>query len=201
MNQRHWQFSIVLLLLCLLPACASLPAKLAANNDYQSWTSRQYPLNALVHWHAQGAIGIRTSKGGENASFSWQQNQHNYQIHLFGPFSAGAMQIDGGPKQVTLVTATQQRYQAHSAEALMLKTVGWELPVSNLYFWIRGIPAPHEVQKATFDQFNHLQKLQQQGWQIDFQRYTAVEDLDLPSLITLSRADLRIRLVVSQWKI
>lgn len=183
----------------MLTSCATLPANQVANNKNLNWPARQRQLKQITNWQASGAIAINTPEQGQTASMSWQQhNQQNYQIDLFGPLGAGRVTLIGKLNQVTLLD-NGKRYQAVTPEALMQQVLGWHLPVANLYFWVRGLPAPQIKAKLKFDQYHHLITLQQQGWIVSYQRYTGVKRYDLPSLLTLKRNNLQVKLVISQW--
>ena len=83
----------------------------------------------------------------------------------------------------------------------MQQVLGWQLPVTNLYFWVRGLPAPNSSASTTFDPYHHLIELEQQGWQIQYERYTAIQGIDLPSKLRLKRGQLQVKIVISSWKL
>ena len=184
---------------CLLASCATLPAKSNAFNQQLSWPQRQKQLAAIHQWQLNGAIAIKTPQQGQTASLSWQQQSLvNYHISLYGPLGAGRVTLAGTNQGVQL-QANDKLYHAKSPEALMQEMLGWQLPVGNLYYWVRGLPAPGLQARLHFDTFHHLSQLQQQGWTVHYLRYTGVGDDDLPSLLTLQRLDLTVKIVISQW--
>lgn len=191
---------VILILSFILTACATLPADQGALNQSMSWSSRKQQLQTITHWQLQGAIAIKTAQQGQTASLSWQQqHNHRYHIDLYGPLGAGRVSLSGSASQVTLL-ADGKHYQANTPDALMQQILGWQLPVRNLYYWVRGIPAPTLPAKLTFDSFHHLSQLQQQGWHVHYQRYTSVHGVDLPSLLLLQRNDLQVKIVISRWQ-
>ncbi len=111
------------------------------------------------------------------------------------------MTIDSDGKNVRLQSANGHDNAATSAEALMQTELGWSLPLSNLYFWVRGLPAPNSAATKAYDTYNHLTKLTQQNWAIDYLRYTGVNNVDLPSKIYLNNDDIHVRIIISKWEI
>lgn len=179
-----------------------MPASQAPNNDQLSWQQRETQLTNLSSWSVNGAIGIQQQNQANSASLYWQQNgKSNYVLNLQGPLGAGAMKITGRPGQVTMLTGKNQTYTATSAETLLKQQTGWYLPVGNLYYWAKGLPVPGVPATKTYDQYHHLTQLSQQGWQINYQKYTAVGNIDLPSKITLKKSPFTIKLIFSKWTV
>jgi outer membrane lipoprotein LolB len=189
---------VIIILTLILTGCATLPASQSALNQHMSWPARQAQLKQLTSWHIAGATAIQTPQQALSASMTWQQQQQHYQIALFGPLGAGRVSLSGGPGNVTLL-ANGKQYTAQSPEIIMQEVLGWQLPVNNLFYWVRGLPAPHLPSTPRFDAFHHLTQLRQQGWKIDYLRYTTVNNVDLPSLIKLQHADLIVKMVISHW--
>ncbi len=187
----------------LLTACTTLPTKQKALNQHLDWQIRQAQLTHIKQWQLQGAVAVKTPQQSQAATFIWRQQwqRNRYQIHLFGPLGIGHVILISNPNDI-VISEKGKRYQNRDAETLMQKILGWNVPVSNLYFWIRGLPAPYVKSKITFDAYHHIVHLQQQGWHIIYQCYTAATgSIDLPSIIILQREDLNIKFVISRWKL
>ena len=175
-----------------------MPAKQRALNQHLSWATRKAQLQQITQWQLNGAVAIRTPHSGQSASLAWQQHQYTYQIDVFGPLGAGRATLNGDADGVTLLD-NGKRYQSPTTEILMQKILGWHIPVSNLYFWIRGLPAPHLKSISKFDAYHHLVQLKQQAWEITYQQYTGVNGIDLPRKLTLQAQNMKIKFVISNW--
>ncbi len=157
--------------------------------------------NQLSTWELSGAIAAKHRNKGWTASLNWQQQGPNqYQIRLFGPLGGGTVVIEkhngiityrDGPKIIT----------AKNAEDLLEKQAGIRLPVQNLYYWVRGIPAPGGTQTEQRDETHHLTVLKQSGYTIDYTGYTRVSELDLPNKIRLQGHGVAIKLIIKHWRI
>jgi outer membrane lipoprotein LolB len=196
---------IALILTLLLSACSTFfqttfpPAKKTVNH-YLAWTQRKAQLNALTNWQANGNIAIHANKRtGTNAAFSWQQIKTSYQLRLFGPFGSQSILLLGNPKQVTLI-AHNQTTHAQDAEHLLMQQLGLYLPVSQLYYWLRGLPAPQSRYTVNLDAYNRLLKLRQSGWRINYLHYTNSGTLDIPKHIELSNGQWQVRILITHWE-
>lgn len=148
------------------------------------------------NWALQGKIGMKTPEQTGSASLYWQQQGDFYHIRLFGPLGIGAVELNGKSDQVTYRDNQGKVYQADSAEVLLKKNTGWQIPVNNLRYWIRALPAPHMPSEKSYDAQHQLVSLQQQGWKIDYLRYQH----RIPSLIQLIRPEINLRIVINQFQ-
>jgi outer membrane lipoprotein LolB len=203
------QFALLFIAL-LLTACTTFNAETSSGliDDGKQlgthripWPQRQAQLSALQNWSAQGSAAAHANNKGWNAYYHWQQNNANYSLIMFGPLGMDRMQITGSPGQATLITPAQKTFTASNPETLLLQQTGWSLPVSDLYYWLRGLPDPHSRFKRSFDLSNHLANLYQDGWEIRYLRYVSVNNIDLPDRILLSNNQWQVRLVISQWQL
>lgn len=182
--KSRWLF--FLLGLVLLAGCAGQPPQIPPPQE----TGAQA---ALWHWQLQGRLAIQQGTQRHNASLEWQQDYQNYQLLIFGPMGQGSARLNGQPFQVDLVTADGQHLQASSPEQLIQQGLGWDLPLSNLVYWVRGLPAPGSVD------YRNEQTLHQQGWVVEWPRWTQTQDYPLPTLIVASRGDFTLRLAITEW--
>ena len=83
----------------------------------------------------------------------------------------------------------------------MLRATGLQVPVTGLRYWILGLPAPGAERSRVLDGQGRLLSLEQNSWSMDYRGYTDVDGLSLPRKLFLRRDDLRVRLVVEQWRI
>lgn len=156
---------------------------------------------AVSSWEISGAMAARSKNKGWSASLNWlQQGLSQYQIRLFGPLGSGTVLINkkgraityrDGPKTVT----------SSNADELLKQQTGVRLPVNNLYYWVRGIPAPGAIQAEKRDSANHLMVLKQGGYTIEYANYTTVGKVILPTHIKLQGNGVFIKLVIKRWRI
>ncbi|ATN75106.1 lipoprotein insertase outer membrane protein LolB [Coxiella burnetii] len=185
----------------LISGCTTLRLPNQSTSVYhqQTWAQRYYDLSRISQWNIDGAFSIQQPGKTIIAAYDWQQKGMNYRIRIHSSLDIYSVNISGRPGMVTLWRSPRQHYTASTPEQLMQQQLGWQLPLSNLYYWIRGIPAPGAYQ-ADFDTYTHLIALQQSGWHICFSQYTTVGSVDLPRTLQLSNGPLAVKIVVKHWQ-
>ncbi len=204
MNILHHLFRPMILgLTVLLTGCALMESPFdraaAPNNQALSSTERSAQLSRLDAWTTSGSVGITYQGKTDIGTFVWRQEGLYYDFRTYGPLNAASVRIEGRPGIATLWKNVNTSRSSSSPEALMKEEMGWFLPLSNLRFWSRGLAAPGIPSQKRFDQFGHLALLQQQGWTINYQRYQAVGDKDLPRNVLMTHGDLRVKIVFKKW--
>lgn len=201
------QLIVACTLIFMLGSCASThPSSSQAfysHPHFSSWQARSLALSNIKQWTLQGAMGVQYRNTAHLINVSWQQQPQQYQIMLAGPLNFGSVKIIGNSQGVTLWRSAKQPISANTPEALLNKTLGWHLPVTDLYYWIRGLPVPHAPAITQLDPDYRLLFLQQQGWQIHYFNYQPVNGIELPQKVELINVqrDLKIRLVLKHWSL
>ena len=177
---RKFHTILLAILALLLAGCATQMEPPFDHPVYQKkpWKLRKLKLNNEVCWNINGVVSITSGGNTQMGSFSWKQFQDRYAISISGPLNIGAISIQGMPGRVTLNRPTGS-YSAPNAETLMQQQLGWYLPVTNLYYWVRGLPAPQSKGRESYDNFGHLAVLEQEGWTIQYQAYQTGLNSDL----------------------
>ena len=193
-----------LMLLMLLTACATqtpMPTPVVQNQE--TWDKRQTTLARLTQWQAQGALSIQTSKGTDSMQFDWQlHSQNNYSLRFIGPVGTGYGTLNTTPTQSVYLAPKGKTYTDRNAEALLNQVTGWQLPVNDLYYWARGLPAPASTPTLQFDtNHSHLSGLKQDGFTVTFERYSGVGSVDLPTKLVIQNDTVKIKIVVTRWQL
>jgi outer membrane lipoprotein LolB len=180
-----------LLLVLLLAGCATTPVP----------TSSQSAA-AMSSWQLNGRVSLTRGEEGWHAGLHWQVQADTFHLRISGPLGQGGFQLKGDARGVVLVDAEGQTFAARDADALLAQVTGWQLPVTGLRYWIRGLPEPVAgAAQMTRDETGRLRRLEQSGWVIKYQRYQLVEDILLPAKLQLVHADLAVRIVIDQWQL
>ncbi|MBA1280364.1 MULTISPECIES: lipoprotein insertase outer membrane protein LolB [Pseudomonadaceae] len=189
-------------LVLLLAGCAGLGPQesIEGPGNKEDWTTHKARVSEIDGWQISGKIGIRAPQDSGSGTLFWLQRQDYFDIRLSGPLGRGATRLTGRPDAVALEVAGQGRYEAESPEALVESQLGWQLPVSSLLWWVRGLPAPDSRSRIALDANGRLANLQQDGWDIQYLGYSEEGGYALPSRIKLAGRDLQITLVVKDWQ-
>jgi len=186
----------IIVVSAFISACAT-PRMDAPVNE--NWQARRNVLAAMQRWEFTGRIGVRDENEAHSSRIRWQQNNDDYVINLWGTLNAGATQITGTPALVTLQQEGKAPLLAATPEELVEEQLGYELPVSQLSFWIKGIPAPGSTGAPTFNEENHLITLLQDGWTVQYMAYTNYNTESLPTRIRIEKPPLRLDFVRLDW--
>ncbi|SFC03339.1 outer membrane lipoprotein LolB [Marinospirillum celere] len=171
----------------LLVGCASHPLPPVPKPDSVA------PNAKLWHWQVQGRLAINDGQERHSANLDWQQQGFEYELMIFGPLGQGRARLEGQPFRVRLTTSDGKTLEASSPEQLIREGLGWDLPLSNLIYWVRGLPAPGE------HLYLDTQLLRQGHWEVEWRRFTEVEGYQLPSLIIARQGNFELRLAVNTW--
>lgn len=182
-----------------LIACAPPPVKRDDAEIAALWKQQRERNEAIVTWSLNGRISMRSDAESWYASLIWRQKPEGYDIRLVGPLGSGNVLIKGGQGGVVLRTVKGETIRSSNPDNLFQRAMGWNLPVSSLNFWVRGLPQPGPA-LLDWDDQGRLSGLRQHGWEVQFTGY--FDDApNLPETIELTRGEWRIRLDVSRWKL
>lgn len=149
----------------------------------------------LEQWQLRGKIGMSNQQQTESAYLNWQQCDELFNIRLSGTFGASGVHVLGYSDHIVWQT-NQERIVASTPEQLLHQQTGWQLPVSQLSYWIRGVPDPEQPSylrdAASFEQY---------GWSIQYMDAHTHHGRVLPTKITLSDGELNAVIVIQQWQL
>lgn len=155
--------------------------------------------NAVKSWQISGALAARGNGKNVSASFNWlQHGAENYQIRMFGPLGSGTVIIrrQGG---TTTYQDGPKRDADSSATALFRRQTGVSLPVNYLYYWVRGLPAPGNIQGEKRNG-QALYVLRQAGYTIQYLGYSDMGGVRLPNKIQIQGPNVFVKLVIRNWR-
>jgi outer membrane lipoprotein LolB len=186
----------------LLSGCATqAPVKPPSARIAQLWQQHASAVRAQDDWILNARIAASTEDDGWSGKLYWQQGRDDFHISFNAPSGQGGLRLDGRPQHVEMLTSDGERHVASDAESLLQQTLGWELPLSSLRYWVRGIPVPasDEMPVLAFDESGRLTRLRQSDWAVEYPAYRPVDGLMLPRKVFLENAEFSVRLVIDRW--
>ncbi len=157
------------------------------------WAIQQAQLEQMDNWQMRGRINVVYNDESHTPRVLWRQAEGEYQIRLWGTFNAGATNIWGQPGMVSL-EQDGRISTARRPEDLILEHVGYEFPVSNLEYWIRGIPAPDRRARMDFTDKGALREMEQSGWTVSYSDLRQYGNISLPREVDVTRKEDNVRL-------
>jgi len=194
--------SLFVLIFIALSTSACVPIWQTRTSDSPEalFAERAIDLNQLDQWKIKGRTVITQGREAWNVGLRWKEDRVLYQIKLEGPFSQGGVTLDGNQEQVVLTMMTGEKVASTNPEDLISEVVGWNLPVSALRDWVRGLPYGEQtIESVTYDDEGRITHLVQQGWKIEYMRYVPFKNYSMPSKIFIKHPDLSVRLVITSW--
>lgn len=187
-NRQAFSFMLLVLLVsgCSLQSRPPLPAEMLAMQE----NSR------LGNWQLSGKVGIRSEQQSQTAYLNWQQCGDVFDIRLSGPLGQGGARLRGSSDSVSLQTRNQTS-SARNPEQLLQQQLGWSMPVSQLLYWIRGVPSPDYSYRNSPDNNG----FEQAGWHISYSQLQQVDGLTLPAKAIAQHPRLKLTLLLKDWQL
>jgi outer membrane lipoprotein LolB len=182
----------------VLSACKTVPPSLAPAPT-EPWEVRRAALQQRDQFDLSGRIAVAAAQEGFNAKLRWKQQGARSNLALDGPLGVGGVRITAEGTNLNVVNARGQQLDSDAARNEITTRLGFEPPLQSLRFWVQGVPDPSHPAEEVLDDEKRLATLRQDGWQIDYGTYTAINGQWLPSRMTLKRDDVRVRLLVDGW--
>lgn len=190
--------SLIISCLLLLSGCSAFSPK--GGQD-----ALQSQLDTLQSWQVRGKLSVVTPDDSMTGYLTWEQEKRDYDLFISGPFGAGASRLSGNHKKAELtLPGWDKPRSASSPEVLMQHYMGWNFPVTDIRYWVKGQPSPRSNTGEASVQFNDdglLSRMQQHGWDIRYSRYQQHNGYWLPGLIKISGYDYRFVFSIKEWTV
>ena len=191
-----------LVLVALLAGCASEPMRSLPPTPLPESTTDFQQIEAIENWSASGRVAIQRGAEGWSANMHWHTRGAQFQLRLVAPLGRGTYQLAGDDTKVELIVPDGGHFVASDAQSLMTEYLGWSIPLDGARYWLRGLVAPDSPPSyINLDDLGRVQDLQQRGWRISVLRRLTVDNVDLPSKLFMHYQDLKVRIVISSWKL
>ncbi len=158
-------------------------------------------LNKIQKWQVRGKLSVVSPEDSATGYLTWLQDDEDFDLFLSGPFGQGSSRLVGNNGQASLTLPSQEPVHAPSAQYLMNRYLGWEFPVLDIRYWVKGQASPHSASTEQRDSMGLLAGLQQHGWQVEFSRYQRQEDTWLPGRIKIKGHNFKFIFAIKEWTI
>ncbi len=204
-NRKHTHlphYGMILFLFPFLVSCAPLNTKSAVIS-----TSLIEP--SVVRGDARpdnfgliGRVSVRDERQGFSGGIHWQHTDTGDEILLLSPLGQTVAQIQSSAAGASLTTPEKKTYYAADIEHLTEQVLGWYLPLGGLQYWVQSMNSPTTRASLDRDSNGRVVAIWQDDWEITYTSYFPLghSQIERPKVLVLNRGDLRIRLVIDQWK-
>lgn len=185
--------ALALLAIAALAGCTTTPKQLSGGD----FDTEQARLTALPYWKAEGRMGIQANGQAWNANLFWEHERSQDRLRLSGPFNQGVVSIILQDDLILINEGNGVTETTQDIDAALTKRLGFTVPVTSLRYWMLGIPAPQG--EFTRNDSGTVRQLVQQGWIMDFDRYTPLAGSQVPAKSTIRGQGVKLKLVVDNW--
>ncbi|MBK8015503.1 MAG: outer membrane lipoprotein LolB [Betaproteobacteria bacterium] len=148
----------------------------------------------------EGKIAVRYGDDGYSGTFRWQHAGERDRVELFTPIGTLHARLLREPAGAILETADGKRAEEPDAQTLSLRILGWELPLTELPFWLFTRPAPGAgAADVESGPEGRPVRLSQGQWRVTYRSYFASKAPLLPERLDLEKPGLKVKLIASHW--
>lgn len=187
----------------LLGACVSAPPRAAPRAAVPTvpWAQRLVFLRGVRHFTLSGRLAATHDSAGFTAGLRWQQRDHDASLELSGPLGFGAVHVELTAETLSVTSGNGVKRDGTAAQDELAATLGFTPPLHSLRYWVLGASDPALGAEQSLDAQQRLAHLQQGGWRIDYDEYVPVQQQWLPRRLTVTRDNLRLKLVIDSWQL
>jgi outer membrane lipoprotein LolB len=184
----------------LLRSCAALAAAVMLAACAVLEPARE-PVERAAAFDLVGRVAVNYDGRAFSGTVRWEHTAERDEIWLLTPAGQALAHIVGDADGATYTGADRKQYHARDIESLIHRSLGWELPVTHLSWWVQGAIAPAAViQQVERDAGGRLATLGQEGWLITYTHYPPGEHGGRPRRLDIAAGAQEIRLVVDSWR-
>jgi outer membrane lipoprotein LolB len=166
-------------------------------------------LQQLQQFSFEGRLAAAVGSEGFNADLNWKQQGARSTVDLRAPLGFGSARVVSDDDGVKFTSSRGENLTGADAIAELERRLGFAAPIGALRYWILGVADPARPATEAVDADGRLSVLEQDGWRVEYGEYrssagataakAAASAPVLPRRVTLSREQIRLRLVVNRW--
>jgi len=150
--------------------------------------------------HAAARGGSRSRRRGFSASLRYQQQPGRSNLALDGPLGIGGLRVDIEGEDIAIATSRGEKLDGQAARDELERRLGFQLPLTELRWWLLGIPAPGEASVNQDGGSGEIRDFTQNGWHVSINSRAASLGFALPQRLTAEREGARLKLLVENWQ-
>lgn len=193
------------MLMALLGACVGPGVKqpptasvVPSADAIERETARIARVRAQGDWSLSGRVAVSNAGRGGSGKIEWSQHDGRFDVALSAPVTRQSWRLSGSREGARLEGLEGGPREGADAGELLLQATGWDIPVSALAEWLRGLPAADlPTAKIAPGPDGRPLSIEQGGWNIAYQWPASS---DLPARLDARRGEARVRLIVDEWQ-
>jgi outer membrane lipoprotein LolB len=187
--------------LALLAGCRTAPPVTVAGPGADApWPEQRAALEKLDRYGLNGRVAVAANGQGFSAGMRYQQLPRGSNLALDGPLGIGGLRVILDGEDLEVATSRGEKLDGADARAELERRLGFALPLSELRWWLLGIPAPGEASVDLDGGSGEIHGFTQGGWRVSINTRAAGLGFSLPKRLTAEREGARLKLLVEQWR-
>jgi len=189
-------------LLMLLAGCRTVPPPpvIVGPGAGAPWSEQRAGLEQLDRYTLSGRVAVAANGQGFSGNLRYQQQPQRADLALDGPLGMGGLRVALAGEQLSISTSKGEQLDGPEARLELERRLGFELPLSELRWWLLGIPAPGESALEQDVGSGEIHGFRQKGWHVSIDTRTAAMGFALPQKLTATREGTRFKLLVENWQ-
>lgn len=153
-----------------LAGCASTPPSASAPTGTALQTAATHAYHGRFAVQYDDRLGKQQNVYG---NFDWQEHGDDVSLELRSPLGQTLAVVKSTPSAASLELPNRPTQYAADVGDLMQKTLGFELPLAGLRYWLQPTPAPATSAETVRDPADgtRVKQIRQDGWTIDYLAY------------------------------
>lgn len=180
---------VLIVLAAVLTGCTVVPTLTGVKYDRE----KRLSYYALDPWEFEGRLALKSATGSETPSISWRHHGNEDALRLAGPLGQGAVAIRMRGGHIEIDRGDGDVEVSDQPDELIKARIGFSVPVAALRYWVLGLPEAGQYYEVDENGFR------QSGWVVHYPQWMRVGGDEMPRLITVQNADLKLKLVIDQW--
>jgi outer membrane lipoprotein LolB len=191
---NNYRVHFIIILAVFLSACGTTPTG--------PITPPPSSADAITKWETSGRVGIRTPDDAVSGNFNWQKSSTEFALKIVGPFGQGATKLNQSENGTITLAYEDKVITGRDSAQLLQQELGWEFPVNQVTYWIRGLASPISAAQISTDPDTKLpNEIAQDGWLISYSSFIKVDGLSLPKKMQVSKPPFKVNLIINKWTI
>ncbi len=190
---KRWHRGVLVLLALMLSGCITQPTRPGPRPQLVAATA------APTHWTLEGKIAVSDGRESGSGRVNWQQQGDQYSIVMRAPVSGQSWRLSGSRGFSQLEGVKPTPVTGDSAQQLLRRELGWELPVGEMADWIFAVGLSDRAITQRDAEGAPL-KVSDAGWQLEYRDWQVADGVRYPRRITARRGAHQVRLVIQRWQ-
>ena len=187
--------------LLLSAGCRTLAPGAAVGPGAEApWPEQRAALEKLDRYGLSGRVAVAAQGQGFSASLRYQQQSRRSNLALDGPLGIGGVRVKVEGEDIAIATSRGDKLDGQAARDELERRLGFQLPLTELRWWLLGIPAPGESSVNQDGGSGEIRDFTQNGWRVSINSRAPGLGFALPQRLTAEREGARLKLLVENWQ-